>query len=163
MKVVLFTCLLMLTLAAPAAAQPVSIGSLMENPALHDQEVVSVKGEVIGDVMIRGQHAWVNVGDDSGVIGVFMPALDARDLTPGRYGRRGNIIMVKGTFNRACIAHGGDMDIHALQVRRVSDAHLVPQPVAMPKFYFAVALGIVYLVLLARAKAAGKAKGTKAK
>ena len=76
------------------------------------------EGEVIGDVMARGDYAWVNVLDGENAIGVWINSSLAKNIKyTGSYKSVGDRIEITGIFNRACVAHGGDLDIHAQGMR----------------------------------------------
>lgn len=87
---------------------------LISKASALDDETVLYEGEVIGDIMRRGDHAWVNVHDGKNAIGVFLTAEQAKLLTQGGdYKDVGDRVIVKGEFHRACPVHGGELDIHA--------------------------------------------------
>jgi len=102
--------------AGPAPAQ-VSSGELIEHAAQHSGQPVEYVGEVIGEPMIRGDHLWLNVSDGQNALGVWVAV---RDLPPirgyGSYEAHGDVVQVRGTFQRACPEHGGDLDIHAASI-----------------------------------------------
>ena len=86
------------------------------------------KGEVIGDVMVRQEYAWINVSDGTGVLGIFCP----RELTQeikhaGNYKFTGDIVSVKGIFHYSCPEHGGDTDIHAEKITLVQEGAEIPR------------------------------------
>ncbi len=116
--ILLFLCLsTSLCLAQPV----VSSSELLSNAKVYDGKEIFYKGEVIGDVMIRGASAWVNLNDGSNAIGIWMSADDSKIIEySGSYKSKGDILEVTGIFNRACSAHGGDLDIHAQTVRRIN-------------------------------------------
>jgi len=83
----------------------------------YDGQEVIYQGEVVGEVMRRGPYAWVNVHDGANAIGVWAGLSLIQDITyAGAYQVRGDIIEVAGVFHRACLEHGGDLDIHAANV-----------------------------------------------
>lgn len=132
----LAACILTVALAcvlAPCAAavDTVSITSLIEDMKKYDDQRVTIEGEAVGDIMVRGDNAWITVNDDeyskksieeggelvgmSNVgIGVWLTASDARQIDVlGGYKNKGAIVRLTGVFHRACAKHGGDTDIHA--------------------------------------------------
>lgn len=142
----LAACILTVALAcvlAPCAAagDTVSITSLIENMKRYDGQRVTIEGEAIGDIMVRGDSAWITVNDDpyskksieeggelvgmSNVgIGVWLPAADARQIEVlGGYKHRGAKVRLTGVFHRACVKHGGDTDIHAGSLEIVQPGH----------------------------------------
>jgi hypothetical protein len=123
MKKKLFTAAAVLALAlrlsAGALAAPApGVQRLIEDAASFDGATVTLEGEAIGSALRRADGVWVNVSDaGNSAIGVFMTDSDAAKITSfGRYGVRGDMVRVTGIFSRACAAHGGDMDIHAVSV-----------------------------------------------
>jgi hypothetical protein len=113
--------------AAAATAPLVSATELIERARELDGSEVTYVGEAIGDRMIRGGYAWVNVLDGTIAIGLWMPAPLARQVTNlGAHRRRGDRVEVTGVFHRACAAHGGDMDIHIRTLKVVEPGGRVP-------------------------------------
>lgn len=125
-------------------ADGISSQVLIENGKSYDQKQVVYEGEVIGDIMRRGDFAWINVNDGSNAMGVFINYSDIDKITnTGTYKSTGDIIRVKGIFHRACPEHGGDMDIHASSLEVIKPGtpitHIIP-------IYKAV-LGIIFPLL----------------
>ncbi|HHW13523.1 MAG TPA: hypothetical protein GXX28_01145 [Firmicutes bacterium] len=99
--------------AAPARAA-ISSSQLIEEPAWWDGQTITYRGEVIGDIMRRGRSAVVNVNDGTYALGVWLPARMASEIEfVGRYGVKGDTVLVRGVYHRACPEHGGDPDLHA--------------------------------------------------
>lgn len=117
----LATLLLVALLLPPvwslAEGTAVSSNDLIENARSLDGGVVCYTGEVIGDILKRGDHTWLNISDGNNAMGVWVEtALLDEITTPGRYGEHGDEVRVTGVFHRACAEHGGDMDLHATQI-----------------------------------------------
>jgi hypothetical protein len=125
---ILLVASVMLVPAEIAMANGVSVGSLGSLGSLGSEELIKnskqydgmrivYTGEVIGDVMKRGDYAWINVSDGDNAIGVWTndPAINSLKYL-GRYGVTGDTVRVEGVFHRACGEHGGDLDIHAASV-----------------------------------------------
>lgn len=92
-------------------------GNLVDHAAKYDKKVITVKGEAVGEPMKRGNYTWINIGDGSNAIGIWMKNVDADKVkTFGNDKYRGDTMEVEGIFNRACSEHGGDLDIHAYSV-----------------------------------------------
>jgi aspartyl/asparaginyl-tRNA synthetase len=109
-----------LFLLSTSGAEAVTIRELIEKPQEYDGETVTVQGEAIGDVMLRGKFAWVNLRDETQGIGIFCPRQEAEEIKhTGGYKFRGDIISVTGRFSRSCPEHGGDIDIHTEKIRVV--------------------------------------------
>ncbi|MDP2904864.1 MAG: DNA-binding protein [Candidatus Omnitrophota bacterium] len=98
-------------------AQVLSSTELINSAKQYDGQEVVYQGEVVGEVMRRPPHAWVNVHDGLNAIGIWAGLSLIQDITyAGAYQVRGDIIEVIGVFHRACLEHGGDLDIHAANV-----------------------------------------------
>ncbi|MFH1149851.1 MAG: hypothetical protein V1748_05205 [Actinomycetota bacterium] len=127
--------------AAVRADDTVAITRLIDDMKQYDGKTVTIQGEAIGDVMVRGTDAWITVNDDeyskksieeggelvgmsNAGIGVWISSRDAERIRIcGGYKNKGAIVTVTGTFNRACKEHGGDTDIHATSLEVVKDGY----------------------------------------
>ena len=166
LAVFLLAAALTSVVAAPAAAgDTVSITSLIENMKRYDGQSVTIRGEVIGDLMVRGEYAWITVNDDkyskksieeggalvgmSNVgIAVWLPAADARQVKMlGGYKTKGAIVSVAGIFNRACKEHGGDTDIHASRITILQNGHPFSHPFKWDELLAIIVLGIAIALL----------------
>jgi hypothetical protein len=102
-------------------AQQTSSSELINNAKQYDGQNITYTGEVIGDVMLRGDFAWVNVNDGQNAMGIWLNQKSAEKIKiTGSYSHIGDHIMVTGVFHRNCIEHGGDMDIHAQDIQIIS-------------------------------------------
>jgi len=152
----LATCYLLL--ATFAYAEPVSSTELIRNAKQYDGQTVTYEGEVIGDIMVRGEFAWVNINDGATAIGIWMDKDLAKEIVyEGQYSAQGDIVLVGGTFHRACKEHGGDLDIHgqSLQITQRGFAKKVnvgPSKIKAAKFLWAICLvsALVYFILRRR-------------
>lgn len=99
------------------AQQPVSSIDLISNAKDLDGKTIIFEGEAIGNLMNRGNFAWLNITESGNAIGVWLPKILASKIKfTGGYSIRGDLVRVEGIFNRACIEHGGDLDIHAAKL-----------------------------------------------
>lgn len=102
-------------------AQALSSTELINNAKIYNSKTVTYEGEIIGDVMRRGENAWINVNDGSSAIGIWINDSLLKEINyTGSYKSVGDRVEVTGIFNRACTEHGGDLDIHALTLRKVN-------------------------------------------
>jgi hypothetical protein len=125
----------------PAHAQPVGSGELIIRANDYDGQTVTYVGEVIGDIMLRGEYAWVNVNDGSNAIGLWLPKAAAiKIIRGGSYKSKGDWVEVSGVFRRACPQHGGDLDIHAEAVRMVVPGRPYSEQLNLNKRNMATAL-----------------------
>lgn len=129
-------------------AQGISSSDLINNAKLYDSKTVNYKGEVIGDVMKRGDFAWVNVNDGISAIGIWVPLVFTKEIIyTGSYRARGDIVEVAGVFNRACPEHGGDLDIHAQALRKTDSGRPVMEKINTAKVnQVLILLGVLILV-----------------
>ena len=131
-----------------AFAQPISSTELINNAKLYDGKIVTYEGEVIGDIMARGEYAWINVNDGQNAIGIWLDKNLTREISyTGSYRFRGDWLEISGVFQRACLEHGGDLDIHAQAIRKVRQGRQIIEKLNMSKRSLAfVLLGVLCLV-----------------
>jgi len=129
-------------------AQSISSTELINNAKQYDGKAVVYEGEVIGDIMVRGDYAWINVNDGQNAIGIWMDKNLAKDITyAGSYKSKGDWLEITGVFQRACLQHGGDLDIHAQAMRKVRPGRQVLARLNISKRNLAfVLLGVLCLV-----------------
>ena len=129
-------------------SQGVSSNELLNGAKQYDGKLITYSGEVIGDVMNRGEIAWVNINDGDNAIGAWMSASLAKEITfTGSYKSRGDNIEVSGIFHRACLEHGGDLDIHAQTLRRLASGRIVSQKLNFDKINLSlILLGALFLI-----------------
>jgi hypothetical protein len=116
-------------------------------PRLLDGRDVVHVGEVVGDVLRRSGGAWVLVTDDAyalevGPLGahreqrgfnsglsVWLPeGLHEQLGRPGRFGRRGDIVLLEGVLLRADPADGGGITLRASTLEVISPSVDVEEP-----------------------------------
>lgn len=98
----------------------VNIGTLIEQANKFDKNKVTIEAEVIGDVLERGEYAWINVNDGTGAIGVYIKVEDIDKIKhTGKYQYLGDTIRVEGTFYHAFAEQSGDMAIKADKIEVV--------------------------------------------
>jgi hypothetical protein len=124
-----------------AFAQPVSSSELINNAKQYDGQVVLYEGEAVGDVMVRGEFAWVNLNDGENAVGIWLTKDLAQAVAfTASYKSKGDWLEVTGVFHRACLQHGGDLDIHAQSVKKTSSGRRVEERLNPAKRIFALAL-----------------------
>jgi len=115
-------------------AQSVSSTELINNARLYDGKVVTYEGEVIGDIMVRGEYAWINVNDGQNAIGIWIDRNLTKDIFyTGSHKFKGDWVEVAGLFQRACLQHGGDLDIHAQTIRKIRQGREIIERLNMSK------------------------------
>jgi hypothetical protein len=101
-------------------AQTVSSTELINHAKDYDNKTVVYAGEVIGDIMVRNEFAWVNVNDGNNAIGIWLKKDLTKDIVyAGSYQTQGDGVEIVGIFHRACQEHGGDLDIHAQSLKKI--------------------------------------------
>jgi hypothetical protein len=134
----------LMTLASAAAAQDITpVAVLLTSPDDHDQRMVTIRGEIVGDYGERGDVVWVQVNDDAYV---DAPLADGGRLTgtntgisvrwsgavpqhfgePGGHGIRGPIVEVTGVFRDLDPSLGGLTFVDATSVVLVEPARRLP-------------------------------------
>ncbi|MFA6358420.1 MAG: DNA-binding protein [Candidatus Omnitrophota bacterium] len=108
------------------SAQIVSSSGLINDAKDYDGKTVSYSGEIIGDIMIRKDYAWINVNDGKNAIGIWATKDLIKDLHyAGSYNAIGDSLEVTGIFHRSCLEHGGDLDIHAKTITKMKSGSIV--------------------------------------
>ncbi|MBU0503213.1 MAG: DNA-binding protein [Candidatus Omnitrophota bacterium] len=131
-----------------AYAETVSSADLINNTKEFDTKTITYEGEVIGDIMIRGRNVWVNLNDGKNAIGVWLGKALAGDIAQsGNYKFKGDWFQVTGVFNRACLEHGGGLDIHAQTISKIKSGYAVDEGLNWRKINLAVILFFILLTL----------------
>ena len=147
LKSIVITLFWVFSFQAHVFAQSLSSSVLINNAKEYDGKLVTYSGEVIGDVMLRGEFAWVNINDGDNALGVWMSARLAKEINfTGNYKSRGDNLEVTGIFHRACLEHGGDLDIHAQVLSKLANGRMVNQKLNFDKISLSlVLLGVLFL------------------
>jgi hypothetical protein len=88
--------------------------------------VVSFSGEVIGDIMPRGEFAWLNVEDDFGAIGIWAPLAATKIIQhQGNYDQEGDLVEVIGRFSRTDPELNGDLCIRAQSIKVIKNGQRI--------------------------------------
>jgi hypothetical protein len=156
MKKALFTILFLLLISQSydCYAQSISSVELINNAKNYNGNIVVYRGEVIGDIMLRGEYAWINVNDEKNAIGIWIKKeLIKNIIYAGSYKAKGDLVEITGKFNRSCVEHGGDLDIHAHSIRKISFGSDIPYVVNTKAIKFALGLScMILLVCLLRVR-----------
>ena len=143
-----------------------SSAMLVDAPKTYDGQTIEFQGEVIGEAMVRDDHVWLHLNDDAYMyrnveegapldgynsgMPVWLPKeLAARAKTFGDYKHEGDVVEVAGVFNAACTMHGGDMDIHATDLRVVIEGRRAEDPVKPWKIPLVMGLAVAAAVAFA--------------
>ena len=146
----LSTAVLIFFCGTVCCAQPISSTELINKAREYDGKSVIYAGEVVGDIMARGDFVWLNVNDVENAIGIWLKKELAGEIQfAGSYHAEGDRVEITGVFHRACIQHGGDMDIHANNIRKISPGRPVREELNTGKRNFTfILLGVLFLVLI---------------
>lgn len=113
----------------------IPIHDLIINSHDYDNQTITIKAEVILEVLERGENAWINVNDGTNAIGVYLPIAMVKDLDVfGDYDHKGDVVLVEGVFSRNCDEHGGEIDIHAVKLTIIEEGYEVKHEVSSLKF-----------------------------
>ena len=143
--ILLVLCFVLFFSPQAAFSQGVSSNELIKNTKEYDGKLIVYSGEVIGDLMSRGEFAWVNINDGDNAIGVWMSVALMKGINlSGGYKSRGDIIEIVGIFHRSCLEHGGDLDIHAQALRKLKVGRIVNHRLDTDKMN----IGLILLVVI---------------
>jgi len=130
-------------------AETISGTELIENADNYDGKEVIYEGEAIGEMMERGDGAWVNVYDGEACIGVWMTKEIATIIKyTGSYKIQGDIVRVEGIFNKACPEHGGDLDIHAISMHKIKPGRVIQEKIIPAKRNLLIILSVILCLIL---------------
>jgi len=148
-KAIILVCILVFSFSITCWAREYNnFNDLIENSKKIDNSKITLKGEAIGEAMTRGNHSWVNISDGSTAMGIWIKYEQAQSIKNfGKYGYKGDIVKINGTFNRACKEHGGDMDIHASSVEIIDDGGRVIIPISNNKKVVAIVFTVITFAL----------------
>lgn len=148
MRMFLGICLIV-TLFNAAPCLAATSDDLINNAHLYDGKVIEYQGEVVGDIMVRSNSAWLNVNDGSRAIGVWTAKQMAKKIKlSGSYRFIGDTIKVTGIFHRACPEHGGDLDIHAQNITIIKNGYQTQHTINSMKLLLAAILFAGVIILL---------------
>ncbi len=126
--------------------EKIKIRELYENGEKYNGKVVIVEGEVIGDLMGKGEERWINVKDEfeDFVIGVVISKNDAVKIENfGKYRTKGDVIRIFGIYNINCSKHYGDRDIHAFKIDVIKKGEKYAEKVKIKKIFLSFILLVI--------------------
>lgn len=147
-----FSCLLFAGFCLrpfPAHAGAVSSSELISKAKQYDKATVQYEGELIGDILSRGEFAWLNIHDGENAIGVWARrSMLGRVKLGGGYEQVGDTLNVTGIFNRSCREHGGGLDIHAQNIVLVKEGARIYRHIEQKKImWLGLLLGVLACML----------------
>lgn len=126
-----------------------TIQNLIDKSVELDKQEVVIEAEAVGERMIRGSHSWINVNDSTNSMGVWLDDKNADKIRNfGSYSHQGDIVRIKGIFNRSCKEHGGDMDLHSIEVEVIKEGKENVIKVESKKKNLAIGLTFGTLILV---------------
>ncbi len=146
---------------------------LIEKSRLFDGRMVTYRGEVIGDLMVRDEGVWLNINDDAysrqgeqfklagynqgqGVLAP--PGTEDVVKRAGRYDWRGDYGEVRGIFRRSSDMHGGEMLIEASSGKFVKPGFRLAHPVSRRRLMAAGGLLALATLVLWLSRGASRAR-----
>lgn len=150
-KIFLLTLIILFLVFSPQTAifaQGLSSSELINNAKEYNGKLIAYSGEVIGDVMLRGEFAWVNINDGQNALGVWMSVVLAQEIKfTGNYKSRGDRLEIVGVFHQACLEHGGDLDIHAQSLSKIGNGRIIKEKLNFDRVSWGlVLLGALFLI-----------------
>jgi hypothetical protein len=139
---------LILLFILPVQASTTKINDLIEKAKELDGTTVTLQAEAIGEVLERGDHAWVNINDKSNAVGVYVPIAQAQKITFfGDYANTGDTVLITGVFHNACKEHGGELDVHAELITVVKIGSVTSRPVSFQKVAYFSLFALIAAIL----------------
>jgi len=115
-------------------AEKVSLSRLIEDMNRFNGHEIEICGEIIGDIMKRRKGVWLNIDDGTESMGIWVSKISLPKIDfVGNYNSKGDTLLIKGIFNRACPIHGGETDIHVLEIERIKVGHPITHPLSQKK------------------------------
>ena len=138
-------------LAFSVYAEEVSSKALIERAKELDGQSVTYKGEVVTAILNRGEYSWVNLNDGDNAIGIWCrsPQLEGVKFIGG-YKNKGDILEVRGVFNRACPLHRGELDIHADAITILAKGSHVKEQLSQRKSILTAVIFLITLYIIFR-------------
>ncbi len=144
-----------------SAGEPayVTTQELIDHADKFDGRKVFLKGEAIGDVLPRGQWSWVNIQDDSNVIGVLLPRGIAEQIVfNGDYNNRGDVLEASGIFFRADPLTAGELCVRAQGIKILKRGYMTfhvlhPEKIKIALLFVSMVICLGALRLIIKKKA----------
>lgn len=109
---------------------------------------VILQGEVIGDIMRRGDFVWFNLQDDFNVMGIWASQNIVGEITTlGDYRHKGDTVEVKGKFLKADPELKGELCVRAQKINVVRQGYKIFYIINPLKVQIALALMLAVLAL----------------
>ena len=129
-----------------ASEKTVSSNDLITHHSTYENQSVVYEGEVIGDIMQRGDNCWINVLNEGMTVGIWMPSKEADKIRiTGNYEHQGDMVKIVGRFTNTCGEHGGDFDIHADSITVIKPGYRTHEVIDYPKTITCICLFFISL------------------
>ena len=127
----------------------VPIDELIRDADIYDRKKVEITGEVIGDILLRKEEAWLNVLSPEGTaIGVLCRQSQTDSIRAvGDYDHKGDIIAVTGIFHKFSPRQGGETMVLAENVRIVKPGYEIKHRLPAGRVLSAVLLFLTAVFL----------------
>ncbi len=129
------------------AAVTWSSNELIEKAKELDGRTLIYKGELVTAILNRQEHSFINLNDGSNAIGVWCKSSALSSIKfAGDYKHKGDILEVRGVFNRACPEHNGELDIHADEIKIIEHGCLLKERLDPIKIKSSIVIFIIILI-----------------
>lgn len=146
--VVLFSAGALFAKSVPEEIPHVTIAQLIQKAKEFNGKTVIIQGEVIGNIMPRGEFAWLNIDDASNVIGVWAPQEMVSGIGyAGNYQYKGDTVEVRGRFFRADADLNGELCIRAQRITVLKEGYRTFRVLRPVKAEISLALSLVVVCL----------------
>lgn len=130
------------------AKEITNYNDLIENGKDIDGKEVTIEGEAIGEPMKRGEYSWINISDGSTAIGIWIKNNDEEKIKfYGNNKTKGDTVKISGEFHRACVEHGGDMDIHLMSIEIEKEGYKINEEININKVKLGLFMTLITVVL----------------
>ncbi len=127
----------------------VTTKNLIENPKIYEGRNVVLRGEVIGDIMQRGEFAWINLHDQFNAVSVWIPWVLTREIShKGSYRYKGDTVEVRGIFRHSDPQLGSEFCIRADQLTVLEKGFFSAHPLTSAKINISLSMLAITLCLL---------------
>lgn len=135
---------------AYALSDLTDLNTLINESREYDGQTVLVQGEALLEALERKDFTWVNINDGTNAIGVVMSQTEADQIKMyGDFKQKGDTVKIEAVFNRSCIEHGGDMDLHFVRLIDIIPGEKTNHPISRNKLYFALITTVAMMISVA--------------
>lgn len=139
----------------------VNVRVLLDAPEKFDGQIIQFEGELFGQALHQNHGVWFHLLDEEGsAIGVWAKKEDVLPFTYyGKYRIQGDHVVLTGVYHKACQTHGGDTDIHLLEIKEIKSGNLLEaEPIEASRVYLLITLLLLFMGLLGYISRVGASK-----